>query len=160
MIESDLNIWSNTWKFHKQMGFLDKFIKVEKQNSKCFCTSMQFILPISGELRIFCSISSAQGVDKSSSFKVLERKIPKNSSGKFNGQLHCLGATQTWARGNFLENGPTKILCSYANVGRTMYSTGASSSFRSWQENRLLVRKTHSQNRYEIRRTWQRSGSR
>lgn len=95
--------------------------------------------PTSGELRTFCSISSAHGVDISSSLSVLERKIPKNSSGKLIGQLHCLGATQICARGNFLENGPTKILCSYANVGRTMYSTGASNSFTSWYRNGNLL---------------------
>lgn len=89
-------------------------------------------LPTSGELRTFCSISSAHGVEVSSSFRALARKIPKNSSGKLIGQLHCLGATQICARGNFLENGPTKILCSYAKVGRTMCSTGASNSFKSW----------------------------
>ena len=47
------------------------------------------------------------------------------------GQLHCRGAMYTWALGNFRENGPTNILCSYANVGRIIYSTGASNSFSS-----------------------------
>lgn len=40
-----------------------------------------------------------------------------------------LGAMYTFALGNFLEKGPTKILCSYAKVGRIIYSTGASNSF-------------------------------
>ena len=57
--------------------------------------------------------------------------MPNSCTGRLIGQLHCRGATQTCAFGNLRENGPTKILCSYANVGRTMYSTGASSSFSS-----------------------------
>lgn len=75
-------------------------------------------LPNSRELRTFCSISSAHGVDVSSSFNALARKIPENSSGKFRGQFHCLGANQTWAWWNFLENGLTNILWSYANIRR------------------------------------------
>ena len=43
----------------------------------------------------------------------------------------CLGATWTFARGNFRANGPTKSLCSTANVGSTMCSTGQPSSFTS-----------------------------
>lgn len=104
--------------------------KIKKQRTK----PKYGTLPTSGELRTFCSISSDHGVEESLSFNVLARKIPKNSSGKFRGQLHCLGATHICARGNFLENGPTNILCSYANVGRTMYSTGASNSFRSFKK--------------------------
>lgn len=56
------------------------------------------------------------------------------------GQLHCLGATQTFARGNFRENGPTNILCSYANVGSMMYSTGASNSFNSYYTEKIIIR--------------------
>lgn len=57
--------------------------------------------------------------------------MPKNCNGRSTGQLHWRGATQTWARGNLREKGPTNTLCSYANVGSTMYSTGASNSFSS-----------------------------
>lgn len=128
MIESYLYVWTDAWKSGKLKSDYVSQLTYEDQILR---RQLLFVLPTSGELKTFCSTSSAHGVDKSASFKVLARKIPKNSRGKFRGQLHCLGATHTWARGNFLENGPTKILCSYANVGRTMYSTGASSSFRS-----------------------------
>jgi hypothetical protein len=89
-----------------------------------------FNLP-TGQLNTFWSISSAQGAASLSSRMVLGLKMPNSCTGRLIGQLHCRGATHTWAFGNLRENGPTKILCSYANVGRTMYSTGASSSFSS-----------------------------
>ena len=46
-------------------------------------------------------------------------------------ELAHLGAMWTWADGNARENGPTNSLCSTANVGSTMCSTGQPSSFTS-----------------------------
>lgn len=45
------------------------------------------------------------------------------------GHGNHLGATWTFAEGNCRAKGPTKSLCSTANVGSTMCSTGQPSSF-------------------------------
>jgi hypothetical protein len=88
-------------------------------------------IPTFGELSIFCSISAVHGVSLSSSLRGMDRKIPKNSCGRLIGQFQCpVGWCHPYLRlGELLEKGPTtKILCPYAKVGSTMYSTGASSS--------------------------------
>lgn len=55
---------------------------------------------------------------------VEQQQQPREDGGRSPGAVRL----HTLASGKRRENGPTKILCSYANVGSTMYSTGAPSS--------------------------------
>mmetsp|Transcript_7338 Transcript_7338/g.13903 ORF Transcript_7338/g.13903 Transcript_7338/m.13903 type:complete len:302 (-) Transcript_7338:320-1225(-) len=83
--------------------------------------------------RICTSNSSAKGsaAPAAASSRGFALKMPKKVEGRLSGQDHWPGTTKLCARGKRREKGPMKSLCSNSVVGRTMYSTGASSSLSS-----------------------------